>query len=106
MVITRSQSNRKSRIEQTEMDTISDEDSNTIVPDLSSSNYFAESNEEASGFKEKTDHETHRIEQRFMKMHGIEQLFMEMHGIEQRFMENRQIGEVTSNGESHNKNDI
>ena len=47
MVITRSSTNRNSRIERTEMNTFSDEDSNTSKLELSSRDYFAEINEEA-----------------------------------------------------------
>ena len=65
MVITRSQSNRNSRIEQTEMDTFSDEDISTSIPDLSSRNYFPENIDEAMRSQER-DHEKHRIGERFM----------------------------------------
>ena len=69
MVTTRAQSNRDSRIEQTETDTSSNDDSITKVTDFSSRTYFPE---------------------------NIEELCHLMHRMEQRFLDtNRQIGELT-----------
>ena len=48
MAIRRSQSNRNNRIDQTETDTFSDDDSNASFPDLYTGNLFREDNEKLS----------------------------------------------------------
>ena len=76
MVNTRSRYNRKSRIEQPEIDRHSDEDDDMSVADHYIENNFNDDIENDVRSIEK-DHEKHRIEQRFLEM-------------------NRQIGELTS----------
>ena len=74
--MTRSQSSRKIRTEQAEMETFSNNESNASYPDFYSGDHFTEINVEAIRTHER-DHERIRIEQRFMDM-------------------NRQIAESTS----------
>ena len=65
MVNTRSQSNRESRIEQTELDTFSDGDSNSSLPDFQPITHFTE-DYGASKFSQESEHEKVRNEQRFI----------------------------------------
>ena len=62
MVIRRSQCNRNNRIEQAEIDTFSDEESNACNPDLYTRSHFTETNE-VSTRTDEHDHEESKIKQ-------------------------------------------
>ena len=67
MVNTRSQANRESSIEQTELERFADDDDNVSVSDHCSGRYFNENYEETMRSLERK-HDKYRIVQRFLEM--------------------------------------